>query len=187
MNDVLALVAMIGLAVVVLSLPRWTSQTRLRRWVYRHVDQPLGARSWENDRRTQRRRVVGFFSHDLANLMYPSTEYGGAAALPGQRRMRRYIVDLPLPPKTWPRPWFRRNITQASFTWSPEAHSNAPGFADTVGRKFADALDRVWTPDLFDVTDHRMDRPPRRVLTYRLAKAEPVPEHLAAADELGAT
>lgn len=186
MTDLLVLVAMLAVGLFIVDLPRRTSRTRLVRWIYRHTDEPLGARKWENDRRAGRRRLLAFFSRDLAALVYPSTQLGGAAALPGLRRMRRYVVDLPLPHKRWPRSWLRRDITQASFTWSPEAHSNAPGFADTVGRKFADALDLRWSQDLFEVDDHRSDKPPRRALTYRLAKAEPMPEHLAAADELGA-
>ena len=184
MTDLLVLVAVALLVLFLVDAPRRTSPGRLLRWVYRHEDETLGARKWESDRRAGRRRMLAFFAKDLAALVYPSTQIGGAAALPGKRRMRRYVVDLPLPPRPWPRPWHRRDITQASFTWSPEAHANAPGFADTVGRKFADALDLKWSPDLFQVTDHRLDRPPRRVLTFRIAKAAPVPEHLHATEEL---
>src|SRR5262245_3876426 len=140
-GDLLALAFLLGLGLVLVDLPRRVSRFRHLRWVYRHVDQPLGARTWENDRRVGRRRLIGFVSRDLANLLYPATQYGGAAALPSRKRMRRYVVDLPLPAKRWPRPWFRRELTQASFTWSPEATSNSPGFVDIVGRKFADALD----------------------------------------------
>lgn len=186
MRAALVLLALAGAFVVLLDAPRRSSRRRLIRWLYRHEDEALGGRKWESDRRAGRRRLLAFFSHDLANLIYPVVQLGGAAALPGHRRMGRYVVDLPLPAKPWPRPYGRRDVTQATFSWSPEAHANAPGFLDTVGRKFADALDRKWAADLFEVTDHRLDSRPRRAATYRLRKAAPMPEHLAAADELGA-
>ena len=183
---VLALAGWVGWLLV--SAPRRTSRRRLVRRVYRHCDEVLGARKFENDRRASRRRLLQFFSHDLANLIYPATQFAGAAALPSPRRMRWYVV-LDLPPR---RPWqryHRWDIRSVTLRWTSEAAANGANFIEwlTRGRPLqggglAQALGLAWTPGLFeDTLDWSRDR-------VRFDRTRPaiVPDDVAAHEELDA-
>src|SRR4029450_12089970 len=91
MTELIPVLALVGMAFLLISWPRLTSKSRIIRRIYRHVDDPLGATRYENNRRAGRRRVLAFFSLGLANLVYPVTQYGGVTALPSTGRMRRYV------------------------------------------------------------------------------------------------
>lgn len=120
MTRALLLLVMVGVAAWAVGLPRHISLHRLERRVWRHVDEVLGARKLESDRRVGRRRVVGFVSHDLAALLYPAVQYQGAMAIPGRRRRRRYVqLELARPP--WPARVRFWHVRAVDLHWSSEA------------------------------------------------------------------
>lgn len=186
MTRVLLLLALAGVGWWALSQPRRVSYRRLLRRVYRHVDEVLGARKWENDRRASRRRLVQWFSHDLANLLYPMAQYTGAAALPATRRMQRY-VHLTLPAR---RPWQRYHrweVRSVWLSWTPEAAANGGNFVEWLergrpreGGGLAQALGLEWTAGLFE---HTFDRDRDRIRFDRTRPAV-VPDRLDADEEL---
>jgi len=182
---VLLLVVVFGLALV--DLPRRQSRRRILRRIYRHCDEVLGARKFENDRRASRRRLLQFFSHDLANLVYPSVQFAGAAALPSARRMARYVV-LDLPAKPWPQRYHRWDVRSVTLRWTSEAGANAANFIEWLergrpvqGGGLAQALGLEWTPGLFE---HKRDWSRDRVRFDRTRPAA-VPDDLSAEGELG--
>ena len=73
MTEAITLLTLGGIAFLLTSWPRLTSKSRIVRRIYRHVDEQLGATRFENNRRASRRRLLAFFSRDLANLVYPVT------------------------------------------------------------------------------------------------------------------
>ena len=181
---VLLLVVAFGLALV--DQPRRQSRHRLVKRVYRHCDEVLGARKFENDRRVSRRRLVAFFSHDLANLLFPPTQFGNAAALPSARRMARY-VDIDWAAKPWPQRYHRWDIRGLWLRWTSEAGANAPNFIEWLergrpvqGGGFAQALGLEWAPGLFE---HKRDWSRDRVRFDRTRPAA-VPDDLDLRDEV---
>ena len=182
---VLLLVVAFGLALV--DQPRRQSRRRLTRRIYRHCDEVLGARKFENDRRVSRRRLVAFFSHDLANLLFPPTQFGNAAALPSARRMARYVT-LDLPARSWPQRYHRWDVRSVTLRWTSEAGANAANFIEWLergrpvqGGGLAQALGLEWTPGLFE---HKRDWSRDRVRFDRTRPAA-VPDDLGAEGELG--
>jgi hypothetical protein len=140
MTDLIILVALIVFAFLLISWPRLTSKNRIIRRIYRHVDDPLGATRFENNRRASRRRVLAFFSLGLANLIYPVTQYGGVNALPSIGRMRRYVqLEFGHAPP-WPRVWRVWHVEAITLRWTSEANALGQGFGDLLARKVAQAL-----------------------------------------------
>jgi len=173
MRTALVLLALAGAGWWAVGQPRRTSRRRLVRRVYRHVDEILGARRFELDRRVARRRLLAFFSHDLANLVYPTVQYGGSAALPSTRRMGRY-VQLDLAPVAWPkkvRTWHVRAVT---LRWTSEANALGEGFSTLLARKMAQAL-------LLDGAG-KLEASPAwdqgRITLTRTRPARPIPERV---------
>jgi hypothetical protein len=186
MRTVLVLLALVGVGLFLVDLPRRTSFNRLERRMWRHVDGVIGARKLEGDRRASRRRLVGFFSRDLANLLYPPQQLQGAMAYPGRRRQRRY-VRLGLRSKPWPRRFHRWDITWVELHWTSEAAANSPTFWEwiekgkpTEGGGVAQALGLEWKPGLFE---RQVDRSRDLV---RLVRTKPavVPDDVTAEEEL---
>ncbi|HWD47388.1 MAG TPA: hypothetical protein VHM23_27360 [Actinomycetota bacterium] len=140
MTELITLLALVGIAFLLISWPRLTSKSRIIRRIYRHVDDPLGATRFENNRRASRRRVLAFFSLGLANLVYPVTQYGGVNALPSTGRMRRYVqLEFSQAP-VWPRLWRVWHVEAVTLRWTSEANALGQGFGDLLARKVAQAL-----------------------------------------------
>ena len=140
MTEAITLLAVVGLTLLLLSWPRLTSKNRIIRWIYRHVDDQLGATRFENNRRASRRRLLAFFSHDLANLIYPVTQFGGVTALPSTGRMRRYVqLEFGQAP-AWPRVWRVWHVQAVTLRWTSEANALGQGLGDLLARKVAQAL-----------------------------------------------
>lgn len=140
MTELITLLALVGIAFLLISWPRLTSKGRIIRRIYRHVDDPLGATRFENNRRASRRRVLAFFSLGLANLIYPVTQYGGVNALPSTGRMRRYVqLEFSQAP-VWPRLWRVWHVEAVTLRWTSEANALGQGFGDLLARKVAQAL-----------------------------------------------
>lgn len=140
MNETITLLALVGIAFLLISWPRLTSRSRIIRRIYRHVDDPLGATRFENNRRASRRRVLAFFSLGLANLVYPVTQFGGVTALPSTGRMRRYVqLEFGQGPG-WPRLWRVWHVEVVTLRWTSEANALGQGFGDLLARKVAQAL-----------------------------------------------
>jgi hypothetical protein len=140
MTEAITLLALVGIAFLLISWPRLTSKSRIIRRIYRHVDDPLGATRFENNRRASRRRVLAFFSLGLANLVYPVTQYGGVNALPSTGRMRRYVqLEFGHAP-AWPRLWRVWQVDAVTLRWTSEANALGQGFGDLLARKVAQAL-----------------------------------------------
>lgn len=186
MTNLLALVVAALLALALVDLPRRTSLTRLEKRAWRHVDGIIGARKLEADRRASRRRLVGFFSRDLANLLYPTTQLAGAMAYPGRRRQRRY-VRLLLRRNPWPRRWHRWHIDGVEVHWTSEAPANHGPWLDWLergkpieGGGVAQALGIPWRPGVFD-REVDWDRD-----MVRLTRTRPssVPTHIGIEEEL---
>jgi len=183
---VLLLVVAFGLALV--DQPRRQSRRRLTRRVYRHVDEVLGARKFENDRRATRHHYLAFFAGQrLANLLYPRAQLGGTAALPPLRRMTRYVA-LDLPARSWPQRYHRWDVRSVTLRWTSEAGANAANFIEWLergrpvqGGGLAQALGLEWTPGLFE---HQRDWSRDRVRFDRTRPAA-VPNDLGAERELG--
>ena len=186
MTGLLVLAAVALLVLFLVDLPRRRSLSHLERRVWRHVDGIIGARKLEGDRRASRRRLLGFFSRDLANLMYPTTQLQGAMAYPGRRRQRRY-VRLILRSKPWPRRFHRWDVLGVEVHWTSEAPANSPTFLEwlekgkpTEGGGVAQALGLKWQAGLFERTeDWSRD-------LVRLVRAKPamVPDQVTAEEEL---
>jgi hypothetical protein len=143
MTEAITLLVVVGLTLLLISWPRITSRNRIIRRIYRHVDDPLGATRFENNRRAGRRRLLAFFSHDLANLVYPVTQYGGVTALPSTGRMRRYVqVELAPAPRWWRvwQVWRVWHVQVVTLRWTSEANALGQGFGDLLARKVAQAL-----------------------------------------------
>jgi hypothetical protein len=140
MTEAITLLALVGMAFLLISWPRLTSKSRIIRRIYRHVDDPLGATRFENNRRASRRRVLAFFSLGLANLVYPVTQYGGVNALPSVGRMRRYVQLEYGPAPPWPRQWTVWHVEAITLRWTSEANALGQGFGDLLARKVAQAL-----------------------------------------------
>jgi hypothetical protein len=140
MNEAITLLALVVIAFLLISWPRMTSRNRIIRRIYRHVDDPLGATRFENNRRAGRRRLLAFFSLGLANLVYPVTQYGGVTALPSTGRMRRYVqLEFSQAP-AWPRLWRVWHVDTVTLRWTSEANALGQGFGDLLARKVAQAL-----------------------------------------------
>jgi hypothetical protein len=140
MTEAITLFALVGLSFLLISWPRITSKSRIIRRIYRHVDDPLGATRFENNRRASRRRLLAFFSLGLANLIYPVTQYGGVNALPSTGRMRRYVqLEFGSAP-AWPRLWRVWHVEAITLRWTSEANALGQGFGDLLARKVAQAL-----------------------------------------------
>jgi hypothetical protein len=193
-----------GLALLVAAWPRLTSKAKLTRRVYRHVDETIGARKFENDRRaTLNRRWRLLVGPKWAGLLYPHTQLSGAAVLPGTRRVRRYVTitwtdpppwfrEVRLPglavPVLWPTPWRVWHIAAVTLRWTSEAGANSPNFVEwlergrpTQGGGLAQALGLQWSSSLFDHTaDYR-----HSAITFTRTRTERVAERIAAADDLG--
>lgn len=139
MIEAIALLGVVG-AVLLFIWPRLTSKNRIIRRIYRHVDEPLGATRFENNRRASRRRLLAFFSRDLANLVYPVTQFGGVTALPSTGRMRRYVQIEFGPGPVWPRLWRVWHVEAVTLRWTSESNALGIGFGDLLARKVAQAL-----------------------------------------------
>jgi len=178
---VLLLIVAFGLALV--DLPRRHSRERLERRLWRHVDEVLGARKLEADRRASRRRVVQFFSHDLANLMYPATQLQHAMAYPGRRRRRRYVYPA-YSPVAWPKRLHRWHIRGVTLRWTSEAAVAVSGeqWFGRLEKQVSQALGLEWRAGMFS----RDIDWSRDLVTLARAKAAHVPDQLAAEEELGA-
>lgn len=183
MRAVLLLLALIGVAAWAVGLPRHLSRERLERRLWRHCDEVLGARKLEADRRATRRRVVTFFSHDLANLLYPTQQLHGAMAYPGRRRRRHYVYPdyRPVP---WPRRLHRWHIRAVTLRWTSEAQVALLGdrWFEKAEQQVAQALGLEWRHGLFD---REIDRD-RDLVALSRARPAHVPDQLAAEEELGA-
>lgn len=186
MTRLLLAMVLIGLVPILVDLPRRASINRLERRIWRHVDGIIGARKLEGDRRASRRRLVSFFSRDLANLLYPPTQFQGAMAYPGRRRQRRYL-RLILRERPWPRRFHRWDVLGLEIHWTSEAPANSPNFFEWLekgkpveGGGVAQALGLKWQPGLFERTeDWSRD-------LVRLVRARPavVPDDVTAEEEL---
>jgi len=161
------------------ALGRWQrdrvaySHRRILAFVFKHLDEVIGATKSENARRASYRfkirripplglgRVLG---GRVADLFWPPVpQAGGIAALPGIRRMGRYVkLGLPARPK-W-RPWHRFHrwdVRWVEVHYSSEAGANAPNFIEWLergrpvqGGGLAQALGLEWAPGLFE---HKRD------------------------------
>jgi hypothetical protein len=182
-RTVLLLVVLAGLGTWAVNLPRRLSRDRLERRLWRHVDEDLGARKLEADRRASRRRVVQFFSHDLANLLYPATQLQHAMAYPGRRRRRRYVQPT-FRAKTWPRRFHRWDIGPTTYRWTSEARVAFIGeqWFLRMEKQHAQALGLEWRPGLFD----RDVDWSRDLLTLAQGKPAHVPDQFPAEEEMGA-
>jgi len=180
--------ALAALAWWVVGAPRRLSKRRLLRRCYRHCDEVLGARKFENDRRATRHHYLAFFAGQrLANLLYPRAQLGGTAALPPLRRMTRYVA-LDLPARSWPQRYHRWDVRSVTLRWTSEAGANAANFIEWLergrpvqGGGLAQALGLEWTPGLFE---HKRDWSRDRVRFDRTRPAA-VPDDLGAEGELG--
>lgn len=183
MTRVLLLLALVGVAAWAANLPRHLSRERLERRLWRHCDEVLGARKLEADRRVSRRRVVGFFSKDLAALMYPAVQYQGAMAAPGRRRRRHYVYPdyRPVP---WPRRLHRWHIHAVTLRWTSEAAVAVSGdqWFGWLEKQVAQALGLEWRAGIFD---REVDWS-RDLVALSRARPAHVPDQLAAEEELGA-
>jgi hypothetical protein len=140
MTEAITLLALGGFAFLLISWRRLTSKSQIIRRIYRHVDELLGATRFENNRRASRRRLLAFFSHDLANLVYPVTQFGGVTALPSTGRMRRYVLLEYGPGPVWPRVWRVWHVQAVTVRWTSESNALGQGFGDLLARKVAQAL-----------------------------------------------
>jgi len=183
MRAALLLLALVGAAWWAVSLPRHLSRERLERRLWRHVDEVLGARKLEADRRASRRRVVQFFSHDLANLMYPPTQLQHAMAYPGRRRRRRYIYPA-YAAVPWPRRLHRWHIRAVTVRWTSEAAVALSGdqWFGRLEKQIAQALGLEWRAGIFD---REVDWS-RDLVALSRAKPAHVSDQLAAEEEMGA-
>jgi hypothetical protein len=183
MTRLLVLVAVLLAGLFLADLPRRTSRDRLSKRLWRHVDEVLGARKLEADRRASRRRVVQFFSHDLANLMYPATQLQHAMAYPGRRRRRRYVYPdyTPVP---WPRRLHRWHIRAVTLRWTSEAAVALSGdqWFGRLEKQVAQALGLEYRAGMFS----RDIDWSRDLVTLARTKLAHVPDELAAEEELGA-
>jgi hypothetical protein len=179
----LLLLVGVGLAAWAVNLPRQVSRERLERRLWRHCDEVLGARKLEADRRASRRRVLQFFSHDLANLVYPAQQLHGAMAYPGRRRRRRYVYPA-YSGVPWPKRLHRWHIRGVTLRWTSEAPVSASGdgWFGRLEKQVAQALGLEWHHGLFS----RDVDWSRDLVTLARAKAAHVPDQLAAEEELGA-
>jgi hypothetical protein len=161
--------------------PRRRSRARLIHRIFRNVDELLGVRRFENDRRASRRHwwvVLG--GRAVADAFYPATQLGGAMALPATRRQARY-VHVRWPPRPWPEPWRKHDLREVTLgPWTSEAHVHTPSFFDQLERKLAQALSLEYRDGMFQ---RAVDWPADRV-TLTLAVAAPVPDNLTAAEDL---
>jgi hypothetical protein len=177
----LVLFAVALLALFLVDLPRRTSRHRLERRLWRHVDEVLGARKLEADRRASRRRLVQYLSHDLANLMYPVTQLQGAMAYPGRRRRHRYVYP-DLAPKPWPRRFHRWDIRAVTLRWTSEAAVVLSGdqWFGRLEKQVAQALGLEWRAGIFS----RDIDWSRDLVTLARAKPAHVPDQLAGEEEM---
>jgi len=183
MRAALPLLVLVGLAAWGMHLPRQVSRERLERRLWRHVDEILGARKLEADRRASRRRVLQFFSHDLANLVYPAQQLHGAMAYPGRRRRHRYVYPAysPIP---WPRRLHRWHIRAVTLRWTSEAAVAVSGdqWFGRLEKQVAQALGLEWRAGIFD---REVDWS-RDLVAVSRAKPAHVSDQLAAEEEMGA-
>jgi hypothetical protein len=181
--DLLILLALALLTLFLVDLPRRTSRDHLERRLWRHVDEWIGARKLEADRRASRRRVVQFFSHDLANLLYPPTQLQHAMAYPGRRRRRRYVQPT-WRPRPWPRKLHRWDIGPTTYRWTSEAPVATSGdrWFVRLEQQHAQALGLEYRPGLFN---REVDWS-RDLVTLAQGRPAHVPDQLAAEEELGA-
>jgi len=183
LRDLLPLLVVAGLGVWVVGLPRRLSRDRLERRLWRHVDDWLGARKLEADRRASRRRVVQFFSHDLANLLYPTTQLQHAMAYPGRRRRRRYVQPT-WRHKPWPLRLHRWDIGPTTYRWTSEASVAMSGdqWFTRAEKQHAQALGLEYRPGLFD----RDVDWSRDLVTLAQGRPAHVPDQFPAEEEMGA-
>lgn len=191
-RELLPLLIVLLIGIWTISLPRIHSRDRLERRLWRHVDEDLGARKLEADRRASRRRVVQFFSHDLANLLYPPTQLQHAMAYPGRRRRRRYVQPtfrarpwfqfwhgLPV---VWPARFHRWDIGPTTYRWTSEARVAVLGeqWFIRLEKQHAQALGLEWRPGLFD----RDVDWSRDLVTLAQGRPAHVPDQFAAEEEM---
>jgi hypothetical protein len=185
MTRALLLLALPGVAWLVVNEPRRRSYRALLRRCYRCMDEALGLRTFELDRRAGMRRKWGWLlPKELVGFLWPATEFGGVAALPFFGRRQRYL-HLRLRPVPWPRRFHTWHVQGVDAHWTSEVRANAGGFVERAERAFADFLFLKHTAGVFDTRDHRDDHPPAGMLTITRAKpAAAVPDQLAAHEEL---
>jgi hypothetical protein len=160
--------------------PRRRSRARITRRCYVHLDEALGARRLENDRRaTLRHWWKPVLGRELTDVLWPAPQLAGAAALPTTARQRRYVQPQ-LPPRPWPRPWRAHEVGAVTLRWTSEAHVHAPSFFDQLERKLAQALSLEHTPGMFT---RATDWPHDRVTLTRAAHVA-VPERLDLREEV---
>jgi len=176
----LALLTVLAAGAWAAGWPRRRSRARITRRIYRHVDEALGARRLENDRRaTLRHWWKPVLGRGLVDALWPVPQLAGAAALPTTGRQRRYVTPK-LPPRPWPRRWSRWDVAEVTLRWTSEAHVHAPSFFDQLAKKLAQALGLQWSDALFA---HMVDWGGDRVTFTRVQHVR-VPETVSAAGEL---
>jgi hypothetical protein len=148
----------------------------LTRRIYRHVDETLGTRATENNRRTKMHARIAFWiSPKWANLLAPRAQLSGAAAMPSIRRMGRYVKLSP----------DRRTVV---LRYTSEAAANGANFVEWLergrpgtGGGLAQALGLEWKAGMFEVTrDWSKD-----LVTFTRVKLAAVDDDLRAEEDLG--
>ncbi|HEV8652820.1 MAG TPA: hypothetical protein VG276_26395 [Actinomycetes bacterium] len=180
MRPALALLTVLAAGAWAVGWPRRRSRARILRRIYRNLDELLGVRRFENDRRaTLRHYWKPFLGRDLTDLLWPVPQLGGAAALPPTRRQARY-VHVHWPPQPWPRACRRHQVRVVTLgPWTSEADIT-PAFFDRAERKLAQALSLEHAPGMFE---RAVDWPRDRV-TLTLTVRVHVPDDLRAAEDL---
>lgn len=175
-----------GSAVGWVARGRWqrrypTRSEKLTRWVYRHLDEIIGATKHENQLRSDKRfRVIHKrrwywwlvpntkrlpIRTSIANFFWPVPHLApGSNPLPSDKRIREYI-QVSADMATW------------TVRYTPEAPANWPQFEEwlTRGRPnqgggLAQALGLEWKPGLFEARWNRSER------LVHLTRKPPPPE-----------
>lgn len=134
------------------------SKQRIIRYIYRCVDELLGARKFESDRSATRRHwLTQFGLKAWAELLYPPPKLGGTVVLPRYARMRRYVtVDWPTLPFGEPYRLHHIRHRTIRLRWTSEAAVNTGAFFEQIergnpatGGGLALALGMEWRSGLF--------------------------------------
>jgi hypothetical protein len=179
----LVLLALVGVGLLLVDRPRRRSYMFVVMHTYRCMDEALGIKSFELDRRAKKRRgvlagilkaILGPLGFWLVDYLWPPTQFGGVAALPFFHRRLKYVT-LHLLSVPWPKRYHVWHVQGVTARWTTEIDANVGGFLERAERRFADALFLKRTGSTFDTRDHRDDNPPTGRLTIMRAKPAPAP------------
>jgi hypothetical protein len=167
-----------GILFALVAIPRIHSKWWIGRDIYLFIDEDSGAKKWEAEYAKSKRALWG--ESWLTQWLWPHPELSGIMARPHWWR-RRYYLQIEFIEKPWPVPYFKKDITRITLTYTSEADRDDATLFLKLEKDLARAITQPWHENLFKLHDHRPDR---LQMTFEVIPSVRLPARVSAEDML---